>query len=92
MKKKLKYSLMGLVATSAIIIPTVAVVSCAEITKNAATNTYYAFSTVDAFSGNATNSEINAIALGKNNLNNKDCLHKTVWRFLLGIFFHSLIE
>ncbi|MBO6022321.1 hypothetical protein J6P59_04525 [bacterium] len=71
MKKKVKYSLMGLVAASAIIIPVITVVSCAEITKNAATNTYFAFSTVDAFSGNATNSEINAIALGKNELNSK---------------------
>jgi hypothetical protein len=58
-------------AASAIIVPVITVVSCAEITKNAATNTYFAFSTVDAFSGNASNSEINAIALGKNELNNK---------------------
>ncbi len=65
LNKKWKYALMGISATAVVSIPLVSVLSCAEITKNAATNTYYAYSTVSAVAntGNLTDSQINNIVL-----------------------------
>lgn len=69
--KKWKYALLGLGVAAIVIIPTVSVVSCAEITKNSATNNYFAFSTVNAYSVNdngtgssSENAVINKVALG----------------------------
>ena len=69
--KKWKYALLGLGVAAIVIIPTVSVVSCAEIVKNSATNNYSAFSTVNAYSvndnGTGSSSEdsvINKVALG----------------------------
>ena len=69
--KKWKYALLGLGVAAIVTIPTVAVVSCAEITKNSATNNYFAFSTVNAYSVNdngtgssSENNIINKVALG----------------------------
>ena len=69
--KKWKYALIGLGVAAVAIIPAVSVVSCAEITKNSATNSYIALSTVNAYSVNdngtgssSENQVINDVAMG----------------------------
>lgn len=72
MNKKLKYGLMGLVGLAAVIIPISAVVSCSEITRYSATNSYSAFSYTPstAIGSNSPISEstIETIALNGDNL------------------------
>ena len=69
--KKWKYALIGLGVAAIVTIPAVSVVSCAEIVKNSATNSYIALSTVNAYSvndnGTGSSSEdqvINDVAMG----------------------------
>lgn len=64
MKRKIKYWLMGAGLTIGTLVPILSVVSCSEITRNSATNSYYAFSTTSAISGsNVSNSTINDVAM-----------------------------
>lgn len=69
--KKWKYALIGLGVAAVVTIPAVSVVSCAEIVKNSATNSYIALSTVNAYSvnnngtGNSSEDQIiNDVAMG----------------------------
>ena len=69
--KKWKYALIGIGVTAMVTIPAVSVVSCAEIVKNTATNSYIALSTVNAYSVNdngtgssSENQVINDVAMG----------------------------